>query len=76
MHLAVANQWGDAGGICAIGGSVICRYSRSPEKMRRLEAPAEGDKISILRLNSKDTREKKFVENIDYDALLNSTFCF
>jgi predicted amidohydrolase len=70
-HLAVANQWGDAGGLYAIGGSVIYGYSRCPEKMLRLESPAEGDKINILRLNSKDTREKKFVENIDYDTLLS-----
>ncbi len=73
MHLAVANQWGDAGELCAIGGSVIYGYSRCPEKMLKQESPSEGDTINILRLNSKDTREKKFVENIDYDALLNNT---
>ncbi len=71
MHLAVANQWGDAGGIHAIGRSVIYSYSRCPEKMLKLESTAEGDRVNILRLNSKDTREKKFVENIDYDTLLN-----
>lgn len=72
MHLAVANQWGDAGGLCAAGGSVILGYSRYPEKMFRLESPAEGDAVNVRRLSSGDTREKKFLENIDYDAILNN----
>lgn len=70
MHLAVANQWGDAGGLYATGGSVILGYSRYPEKMLRSESPAEGDGINFLRLNSADAREKKFLENIDYDVIL------
>lgn len=69
-HLAIANQWGDAGGFYAVGGSVIFGYSRYPEKMLRSESPAEGDGINVLRLNSADAREKKFLENIEYDVIL------
>ncbi len=72
-HLAVANQWGNSRGFNAIGGSAVYGYHRCPEKMLRLESPAEGDSVEILRLNSKDTRAKKFVENIDYDTLLDNT---
>ncbi|MBP7331417.1 MAG: carbon-nitrogen hydrolase family protein [Firmicutes bacterium] len=72
-HLAVANQWGDAGGLNTVGGSAIFGYSRFPEKMLRSESPAKGDAINVLCLNSADAREKKFLENIDYDAILNNT---
>lgn len=70
MHLAVANQWGDFGKFSALGGSLIYSYSMYPEKRLKSESPAEGDKINILRLSAKEAREKKFVENIDYDVLL------
>lgn len=72
MHLAIANQWGDARGLYAAGGSGIFGYSRYPEKMLRSESPAEGDTVNVLRLNSADAREKKFLENIDYDDILNN----
>lgn len=70
MHLAVANQWGNFGKFHALGGSVIYSYSRYPEKRFKLESPAEGDRVNIMRLSAKDAREKRFLENIDYDALL------
>lgn len=71
MHLAVANQWGDFGRFHALGGSLIYSYSRYPEKRLKLESPAEGDDVNIMRLNAKDVREKRFVENIDYGVLLD-----
>ncbi|TEB07817.1 (R)-stereoselective amidase [Pelotomaculum schinkii] len=70
MHLAVANQWGDFGKFHALGGSLICSYSRYPEKRLKLESPAEGDKVNIMRLSGKEARDKRFVENIDYEVLL------
>lgn len=72
-HLAVANQWEDAGGINAVGGSAIFGYSRFPEKMLRSESPDVGDEINFLLLNSADAREKRFLENIDYDVILKNT---
>ena len=71
MHLAIANQWGDSGRVCASGGSLLCSYSRYPEKKIRLESPAEGDFINIMRFETKDAREKRFLENVDYGILLN-----
>ncbi|MDD4238517.1 MAG: carbon-nitrogen hydrolase family protein [Desulfotomaculaceae bacterium] len=71
MHLAVANQWGDFGKFHALGGSLIYSYSRYPEKRLKLESPAGGDKVNIMRLCAKEAREKRFVENIDYDVLLH-----
>jgi len=71
MHLAVANQWGDFGEFHVSGGSLIYSYSRYPEKRLKLESPAEGDEINIMRLNVKDVREKRFVENVDYGVLLD-----
>jgi len=71
MHLAVANQWGDCGKFYAIGGSLICSYSPYPEKRIKSESPAGGDKINIMRLCAKETRGKRFLENIDYGVLLH-----
>jgi predicted amidohydrolase len=71
-HLAVANQWEEAGGLHATGGSAIFGYSRFPEKRLKAEAAAEGDEIIILRLSTADSREKRFLENIDYDTMLNT----
>jgi predicted amidohydrolase len=70
MHLAVANQWGDFGKFHALGGSLIYSYSRYPEKRLKSESPAIGDRVNIMRLCPKETREKRFVENIDYALLL------
>jgi predicted amidohydrolase len=71
MHLAVANQWGDFGNFHALGGSLIYSYSRYPEKRLKLESPAGGDQVNIMRLSAKEARDKGFVENIDYDVLLH-----
>lgn len=72
MHLAVANQWGEAADMRMAGFAAIYGYSRFPEKIMRAEAAAEGDEINILRLNSLVAREKKFMENIDYDTILKA----
>ena len=71
MHLAIANQWGNFGRLQALGESLLCNYSRYPEKISRLLSPFEGDDINIMRLGTKDSREKRFLENIDYSVLLN-----
>jgi predicted amidohydrolase len=73
MHLAIANQWGNCGRIKALGESLLCNYSRYPEKISRLLSPSEGDDINIVRLGTKDAREKRFMENIDYGVLLDLT---
>lgn len=71
MHLAVANQWGNFSKFHALGESVIYSYSRYPGKRLKLESPAEGERVNIMRLGTKDAREKRFLENIDYDVLLH-----
>jgi predicted amidohydrolase len=71
MHLAIANQWGSWGRFHASGESLLCSYSRYPEKRTRLESPAEGDSVNVMRFETKDAREKRFLENIDYSILLN-----
>jgi hypothetical protein len=71
MHLAVANQWGDCGGMHSAGESLLCSYSRYQEKISRLYSPATGDAVNIVPLESKDAREKRFLENIDYGVLLD-----
>lgn len=71
MHLAVANQWGDFGELHAIGKSLLLSYSRYQERITHLTSPAIGDAINIARLKTKDTREKRFMENIDYGTLLD-----
>ncbi|MCX6676636.1 MAG: carbon-nitrogen hydrolase family protein [Methanothrix sp.] len=71
MHLAIANQWGDIGGLHALGGSLLCSYSRYPEKRKKSESPAEGDWIEIMQLGTKNSREKRFSENVEYNVLLN-----
>ncbi|MFB3765185.1 MAG: hypothetical protein ACE14P_08035 [Methanotrichaceae archaeon] len=71
MHLAIANQWGNCGRPYALGESLLCSYSRYPEKIARLSSPSEGDAINILKFQTKDAREKGFIENIDYGVLLN-----
>ncbi|ACV62818.1 Nitrilase/cyanide hydratase and apolipoprotein N- acyltransferase [Desulfofarcimen acetoxidans DSM 771] len=73
MHLAIANQWGDSGDYQSLGESLIYSYSSYPEKRIRRKSPAAGDMINILTLNSKSTREKRFLENIDYDIILGVT---
>lgn len=73
MHLAVANQWGNCGGLHALGKSLLCSYSRYPERISRLSSPSIGDAINIMRLGTKDSREKRFLENIDYGVLLDLT---
>ncbi len=71
-HLAVANQWGEAAGVRLAGHTAIYGYSRFPEKLIRAEAAAEGDEIKILRLNAKNARDKRFLENINYGPILNN----
>ncbi len=73
MHLAIANQWGNCGRLHALGESLLCNYSRYPEKITRLLSPSEGDAINILKFNTRDSREKRFMENIDYGVLLDLT---
>ncbi|MDD4162336.1 MAG: carbon-nitrogen hydrolase family protein [Methanothrix sp.] len=77
MHLAIANQWGNfccssaSGSLHALGESLLCNYSRYPEKISRLWSPLDEDAINIMRLGTKDAREKRFLENIDYGVLLD-----
>ena len=71
MHLAVANQWGDFGGLHALGESLLCNYCRYPEKIARRWSSPEGDAVNIMSLVTKDSREKRFLENIDYRVLLD-----
>jgi len=73
MHLAIANQWGNFKSINALGESFLCNYSRCPEKISRIWSPFEGDAFKIMRFNTKDAREKRFLENIDYNVLLDLT---
>jgi len=71
MHLAVANQWGDFSGLHALGESLLCNYCRYPEKIARQWSPSKGDTVNIMSLGTKDSREKRFLENIDYGVLLD-----
>jgi predicted amidohydrolase len=71
MHLAVANQWGDCGSLHSAGESLLYSYSRYQERITRCSAPAIGEAVNIVRLETKDTREKSFLENIDYGMLLD-----
>lgn len=71
MHLAVANQWGECGGLHSAGESLLYSYSRYQERITRLISPARGDAVHVVRLDTKDTREKRFLENIDYGMLLD-----
>jgi predicted amidohydrolase len=70
MHLVVANQWGSSGSFCALGGSLIYSYSRYSERRVRIVSPVNEDRINIMLLNPKETRQKKFLEEVDYDLLL------
>lgn len=71
MHLAIANQWGNFGKLHALGESLLCNYSRYPERISRRWSPSKGEAINIMRLGTKDAREKRFLENIDYSVLLD-----
>ena len=71
MHMAIANQWGNSSGVRALGESLLCSYSRYPERVSRLQSPPEGDAINVVRFGTKEAREKRFLENIDYDILLD-----
>lgn len=73
MHIALANQWGNFGGINATGESVIYSYSRYPEKRFKVESPVEGNEVNVMHFGTGDVREKRFLENIDYDILLSSS---
>jgi hypothetical protein len=70
MHLCVANQWGEFGKLTALGSSMIHSYCKNTEQSKCIESPGEGDDIKVLKMNTKDVREKKFIENIDYNILL------
>lgn len=72
-HLAIANQWGNCGRHHAMGESLLCNYSRFPERITLLSSPSEGDAVNILKFQTKDSREKRFMENIDYSVLLDLT---
>jgi len=72
-HLAIANQWGNCGRLRALGESLLCNYSRYPERIASSSSPSEGDDINILKFQTKDSREKRFMENIDYGVLLDLT---
>jgi len=71
MHLAVSNQWGACRGLYAIGESLLCSYSRYPERIFCLSSPPDKDAINIAKFETKDSREKRFLENIDYGVLLD-----
>lgn len=71
MHLAVANQWGNCRGLYAIGESLLCSYSRYPERIFCLSSPPDKDAINIAKFGTKDSREKRFLENINYAILLD-----
>lgn len=71
-HLVVANQWGERAGEVPTGRSAIYGYSRFQEKLLRVGAGTQGNDIIIQRLDSRHTREKRFLENIDYDTLLKT----
>ena len=71
MHLVIANQWGNFKGLKALGESLLCNYSRYPEKISRFWSPSEGDAINFMNFGTKDSREKRFLENVDYEALLD-----
>lgn len=71
MHLAVANQWGECGGLHSAGESLLYSYSRYQERIISRFSPATGDAVNIVRLDTKDAREKRFLENIDYEMLLD-----
>ena len=71
MHLVIANQWGNFKGLKALGESLLCNYSRYPEKISRFWSPSEGDAINFMNFGTKDSREKRFLENVDYDVLLD-----
>ncbi|MDH7576539.1 MAG: carbon-nitrogen hydrolase family protein [Bacillota bacterium] len=70
VHLVVANQWGGEGS-CGAGGSFIFSYARHPEKRQKIAAPGAGDEIRVLLLNPLSTRQKRFLEAVDYEPLLS-----
>ncbi len=70
MHLSIANQWGIFGNMTALGNSMIHSYCKNTEQSIYRESPSDGDDIKILKINTKDVREKKFIENINYNILL------
>ncbi len=69
VHLAVANQWG--GKYNAIGRSTIYSYCLDPDQRQKSESPQENNHINLMKLKIKNARQKKFLENIDYDILLD-----
>ncbi len=71
MHLVIANQW-DYGRDASGGGrSVIYSYALDPGQRQVRQSPPQSDAINILRLRIQDARDKKFVERINYDYLLD-----
>ncbi|HPT38487.1 MAG TPA: carbon-nitrogen hydrolase family protein, partial [Methanothrix sp.] len=67
-NLAAADQI--ANNLIATGESMLASYSRYPERISLQRSKAAGNDINILNLATKDSREKKFLENIDYGVLL------
>lgn len=74
LHLVITNQWGEGGEYGAVGGSAIYSYSQSPEKKRTLIAGDAGDEIKISLLDPLETRQKKFLEWVDYEVLLSKNY--
>lgn len=54
-----------------MGGSLIFSYARCPEKRQKIAAPGAGDEFRILLLNPLATRQKRFLETVDYELLLS-----
>ncbi|MGB9802321.1 carbon-nitrogen hydrolase family protein [Desulfofundulus sp.] len=71
VHMAVANQWGTlVDGHSACGGSLVLAYARYAGECRRVVSPSRGDHINLLVLNPGATRQKRFLEHVDYSLLL------
>jgi predicted amidohydrolase len=70
VHLAVANQWGGKDGCRAAGNSLLLAYHRLPERREKRQAPAFGDAVELAVVDPQATRMKRFLEGVDYRALL------
>ncbi len=71
MHLVIANQCEHGRIANGCGRSAIYSYALDPCQREVQQSPPQGDAINIHRLRIKDARDKKFVERIDYDYLLD-----
>lgn len=71
LHLVVANQWEHGRIANGCGRSAIYSYALDPCQREMQQSPPQGDAINIHRLRIKDTRDKRFLERINYDFLLD-----